>query len=175
MECKTLYIIIEGPDDEKYFKWLLGKLQSKFNIRTYTYAKKKNTLVKSLINSIKSMDDADYILFADTDSKDRNKKKKEIQNKYNNCDPDKLFLVEREIESWFLAGISKKDSEILKIKNYSKTDSISKEDFYRIFNSTYEHKIDIFNRIFSIYNIDVAKQKNATFKLFIENCIYLNR
>ena len=56
-------------------------------------------------------------------------KKKKTQEKHPNIDKDKIIVVIKEIESWYLAGLDNKACKQLKIKNFANTDNITKEKF----------------------------------------------
>lgn len=56
-------------------------------------------------------------------------KKQKMQNKLRNIDTDKIIVVIKEIESWYLAGLDKKSGKSLGIKNKipDTTDTIIKK------------------------------------------------
>jgi len=106
---KRLYIFVEGNDDERFFnKVLVPKFKEKYDyVKLIKYARWKKESVNNYIKSIKAMG-ADYIFVADiNNSPCITAKKERIQSIYKKIDNDKIIVVIKEIESWYLAGYRK--------------------------------------------------------------------
>ena len=166
-----LYVFVEGPDDENF-------INRYFNLNGYDsdsyrlipYAQKNQKYVNGFIKSINSMPDSEYILLADADKKGVSERKQLINDKYCCLSSDRIFVVQNEIESWYLAGLSEESSRELKLKCYQCTDSITKEEFNNYIGKN--SRIIVLSRILDAYCIAVATQKNTTFKEFHESRIY---
>ena len=176
MGYKTLYIFVEGNDDEKFFqKILLPKLREKSDdIKVIKYARKpkKFEYIVKFVKSIQSMG-ADYIYVTDiNNSPCVTAKKKETQNNLRNIDGDKTIVVIKEIESWYLAGLSDTECERFQMHTVSVTDTITKEQFNSLIPKKFNSRIDFMSEILKKFSIEIAKHKNKSFGYFIEkyNC-----
>lgn len=163
-----LYAFIEGPDDERFFNWLFKSKGLEYI--PILYAKKKQKDVNNYIKSINSMPNSEYILIADADSKDVDEKKRRVNEKYCRSSIDNIYIVQNEIESWFLAGLNVVQSQNFKVKHLANTDEITKEDFIGLFKG--ESKVEVMQRILEIYDVETAIEKNTTFKLFLESRVF---
>lgn len=176
MSCKILYVFVEGNDDEKFFqKIFLSKLRKKNDdVKIIQYAQKprKFEYIGKFVKSIQSMG-ADYIYTTDIDnSQCVTAKKQEAQNNLRNVECDKIIVVIKEIESWYLAGLSDTECRSFQMRTFSVTDDITKEQFDRLRSNKFASRIDFMSEILKKYSIKIAKQKNKSFRYYIEkyNC-----
>ncbi len=160
-----LYVFIEGNDDERFITWYFDKLC--IEIKPIKYAGKTSQYVNKFINSINAMPDSDYVFLVDSDTKPLEERKKDTISKYNMCSIEKVYVVETEIESWYLAGLDDCSSRKLNIKSINNTDNITKEKFYSLFKNFC--KVSTLLLILKFYDISVAKSKNTTFNIFDES------
>lgn len=94
------------------------------------------------------------------------KKKMIIGSKtVKNIDKTKIVIVKTEIESWYLAGLSRHSAESLCIQHFLNTENVTKEDFDRI-RKKYTSRIDCMVDILDKFSIDVAKTQNESFRYF---------
>ena len=167
---KILFIFVEGDDDERFFnEVLVPKFKEKYDdVKPIKYARWKKESVYKFIKSIKEMG-ADYIYLTDIDdSPCITVKKEEIQNKYKNINNDKVIVVVKEIESWYLAGLDNKACKQLKIKNFANTDNVTKEKFNALIPKKFTPRKNFMSEILKYFSIEIAKQKNKSFKYFVE-------
>ncbi len=174
MGYRRLFIWVEGKDDERFFKKIMEpKLQKKYDfVETRCYAAMKKEKIDKFLKSIKAMG-ADYIYVTDiNNSPCVTAKKQKTKNKLRNIDEDKIIVVIKEIESWYLAGLSDIESEKFKISIYSTTDTITKEQFNSLIPKKFDSRIDFMLEILEFFSIEIAKQKNRSFRYCIEkyNC-----
>jgi len=166
-----LYIFVEGDRDEDFFERIVKpRLVDRYNkIIIIKYAQKRIEYINSYIRSILSMN-ADYIFIADIDNSPcKTAKKEELRRRFRNLEQNKIIIVVKEIESWYLAGLDEKACGELRIRCFDNTDSITKEDFRHIYsNSIHSGRsiIDFYLDIIKNYDIDIAKRKNRTFRYF---------
>jgi len=174
MNYKKLYFFVEGNDDERFFEKIVEpKFKGKYYTEIRKYAQTKNTNVDNILKSIKAIG-AEYIFIADIDSAPCVKsKKQEIRNKFRNVDIDRIIVVIKEIEGWYLAGLDTTNSKELKISSVKTTDNITKEQFNNLIPEKSDSRINFMLEILKRYSIETAKQKNKSFKYFIEkyNCV----
>lgn len=178
MGYRRLFIWVEGEDDERFFQHILKpKLQKKYDfVETRRYVTMKKDKIDNFLKSIKAMG-ADYIYVMDiNNSPCVSAKKQEAQNKLKNIEDDKIIVVIKEIESWYLAGISDIEWKRLKIHTVndivSNTNSITKEQFYSLIPQKFDSRIDFMLEVLKIFSIEIAKQKNESFKYYVEKYIY---
>ena len=170
MPYKLLFIWVEGDDDKRFFdKILLLKFQEKYDtVKVIKYAEMKRGKVDNFIKSIKAMG-ADYIYLTDiNDSPCITAKKKEIQSKYKNIDNDKMIVVVKEIEGWYLAGLDNKVCKQFKIDSFANTDNVTKEKFNALIPKKFTSRVDFISEILKNFSIEIAKQKNTSFQYFVE-------
>ena len=167
---KLLFIWVEGDDDERFFnKVLVPKFLRKYSgVKIIKYATMKREKVDNFIKSIKAMG-ADYIYLTDiNNSPCVTAKKEEMQKKHPNIDKNKIIVVIKEIESWYLAGLDNKVCRQLKINNFADTDNVTKEKFNALIPKKFTSRIDFMSEILKKFSIEIAKQKNNSFQYFVE-------
>ncbi len=165
-----LYIFVEGEHDKVFFEKLFDEhleIKSKYQIKFISYANEKKEKVQNYYKSIIKMK-AIPLFFADLDkSPCPTQKKEKIKNTYGII--DKVFIVIKEIESWFLAGLSKDDSEKLKISYTKDTNSITKENFRKLANiPRTQTELNLKIEIMKHFDVKMAIERNKSFKYFYE-------
>ena len=174
MSYKRLFVWVEGDDDARFFEKIIEpKLRKKYNfVETRRYAVLKKEKMDNFLKSIKAMN-ADYIYVTDiNDSPCVTTKKQEVQNKLRNIDEERIIVVIKEIESWYLAVLGDAEAEKFKIRTFSETDTITKEQFNGLIPKTFDSRIDFLLEILKIFSIEIAKQKNRSFRYCIEKYNY---
>ncbi|MEM0202962.1 MAG: hypothetical protein QXO16_00290 [Archaeoglobaceae archaeon] len=169
-----LYILVEGDDDERFFdKIIKPLLREKYYVKIVKYAewKMKKEKIENFIRSCQSMK-ADYIYVTDLNASPCvTVKKEEIMRKLEDIEESKIIVVKREIESWYLAGLKDSDRRKLGIKrSLSSTENVTKEQFNTLLRDPAE-RINVMIEILKRFSIDTAKQKNSSFKYFMEKKI----
>lgn len=171
MNYSLLFILIEGDDDERFFQRIIKpKLEEKYNtVKLWKYAEKRNEKIDNFLKSIMSMK-ADYIFIGDINKEPciTSKKQKIQKNKIKNIDNDRITVIIKEIESWYLAGLSIINSKKLGIPFFDTTDSIDKEKFNDLIPKKFDSRIDFMLEILKYFSIEMAKQKNKSFSYFFE-------
>ena len=173
MGYKRLFIWVEGEDDVRFFnkiiKPLLEKKYSLVEVRSYARMAIKK--MNGFLRSIKAMN-AEYIYVTDiNDAPCITAKKQQIQSQLKNITKERIVVVRKEIESWYLAGIGDAHSEKLKIRSFRNTDSVSKEYFDNLLPRGFDSKIDFMLEILKYFSIKTARQKNKSFRYFIDNYV----
>ena len=173
MGYKRLFIWVEGEDDVRFFNKVIKPiLDKKYNwVEVIAYARMAKKEIDGFLRSIKAMK-AEYIYVTDiNDAPCITAKKQQIQSQLKNIAKDKIIVVKKEIESWYLAGVGDVESEKLKIRNFRNTDSISKECFDNLIPKGFDSKIDFMLEILKCFSIKIARQKNKSFRYFTNNYI----
>ena len=174
MDYKTFYISVEGDDDKRFFEKIVTPLfQGKYDlVFVWKYAQVKKEKVRSFLKSIKGMS-ADYIYVSDINNEPCiTAKKQDIQNKYEEINKDRIIVVIREIESWYLSGLDDRSLKSLGIHYPNTTDNVTKEQFNRLIPKKFDSRIDFMQEILKCFHIETGKQKNTSFRYFLEkyNC-----
>lgn len=178
-DMRRLFVFVEGHDDEMFIKQILLKYfpQNHMALIPIRYQSKPNIKIIKHIKQINLSNNLDYIFLSDLDSHSysnicdrKNKRIREFHHeKYDDLDPEKIFIVVEEIESWFIAGI---DSSIDQFKHFCmpfNTDSLTKEDFEKLIGEySIEDKITFLIEICKHYNIELASKRNSSLNYFLE-------
>lgn len=111
--------------------------------------------------------DHDFILFGDIDQ-ERNVKAKKAVLKSRFCvlSNDRIVVIIQEIESWYLAGLDDKAQKHLSLRSYRNTNHITKEIFNRMIPRSYTSRIAFMADILDLFSIDMALEKNRSFRYF---------
>ena len=175
---KRLFIWVEGLDDEQFVrKILIPQLQEKYNeIRIIEYATKKLEWRKNFLKNIGKMK-ADYIFLADLNSSPCiTARKNKIREEIKGIDENKIIIVEKEIESWYLAGLSEESFKQLGIggfyQKFPKTNNLTKEDFDgKILQaSNFSLSIDFMGEIIKYFQLEIVEidKRNDSLEYFIQ-------
>lgn len=174
MSSKRLFLLVEGNDDERFFsKVIVPKFKGIYEwVEVWKYSQQGKKRVKNFLRSIEAMR-ADYIYFGDIDqSPCITAKKEKALEACRSLKSDKIIIVIKEIESWYLAGLDKRSTTQLGISfNFPATDDITKEKFNEIIPKKFTSRIDFMSEIVKHFSIDAAKQKSKSFKYFYEKHI----
>lgn len=173
MAYQRLVIFVEGNDDERFFSRVLTPMyeQNYDYVQCWEYSQKTKNKVESFLESIKEMN-ADYIFVADMDeSPCVTARKAQITSMYKNLTADRILIVCREIESWYLAGLNDDGCQQLGISaDFKNTDDIFKEKFNDIMPSKFtSRRIDFMLEIMTIFDQETAQAQNSSFRYCIQN------
>jgi hypothetical protein len=169
MAYKRLFIWVEGPDDLRFFEEVIKpKFKMKYDlveIRSYANLKKEKFL--NFLKSIRSMG-GEYLYVRDiNDAPCVSFKKQQIFDKLH-IDNEKVIIVIKEIESWYLAGLNEANAKKLKIKMIDKTDDITKEKFNSLMPIRFTSRIDFMAELLKDYSMEIAFKKNKSLLYFIK-------
>lgn len=173
MAYKRLFILVEGLNDKRFFdKIIKPNLKKKYDsVKVIQYANLKKEKLKGFLKSIAAMK-ADYLYVRDINNTPCvTEKKQKIQNKFRNIDKARIIVVIKEIESWYLAGLNDKNSKKCRIHFLKNTEEISKEQFKELIPKKFNSEIDFRLEILKFFSIETAKQKNKSFKYFVNKML----
>jgi len=112
---------------------------------------------------------ANFICLADiNDSPCVTAKKQTLQqHKIGNVGDDRIIVLKKEIESWYLAGLGDTCCGKLGIPSCDATDSIDKEQFETLISrSGHTPKMNCMSEILKNFDMMTATQKNQSFNYF---------
>ena len=162
---------MEGPDDERFFDRLIRPIYEHIYdyVQHWEYSQQKLEKVNGFLNSINPIPHADYIFVADMDdSPCITAKKERITSQFKKLSEDRILVVCREIESWYLAGLNDDSRRQIKIRRrFNKTDRISKEQFDSMMPEGFDSKIDFMQEIMKLFDRETASTKNTSFEYFM--------
>lgn len=179
LSSTNIFVFIEGNDDELFLKEILAPLFKRKHIIPWQYSSKKKKKVIDFIKSIKAMG-ATYIFITDFDERDCLKTRiTEIFDVFPNLDEEQIVIVKNEIESWYISGINNEigveitcPKRLRKISIPDDTEKITKEDFIKLMPVSFRgSKIDFMQEIIKYYNKILAKNRNNSFKCFIDDFV----
>lgn len=162
-----IYILVEGIDDKRFVESVLKPTLSKHysNILVWEYAKKKDLVIENFLKSITSMG-ADCLFLADADNSSAETVKANYLSKFSYLQSDRLCVVLREIEAWYLSGIDEDNTQIKLTKKIpDDTSHITKEMFASYFMrlTCTQAKIESLHD----YNFALAAKRNSSFDSLI--------
>jgi hypothetical protein len=175
MASRTLYVLLEGNDDERFFRTLLKpQLERRYHrVKFWKYAREKRKHTLKFVRSLRRME-ADFLFVRDIDTAPSVRaKKQEITASYENSIPDQaMVIVVMEIESWYMAG---PDLEYLSQRGIrlgdGGTDNLTKEAFNRLIPPRMS-RIEFLNEILDHFTIDCGVTRNRSFRYFVEHWIW---
>lgn len=167
-----LFILVEGNDDERFFERIIKPEFQKIydHVQFYQYACQPPKRTENFIKSVDAMN-ADYIIAADINHSPCVTQKKEtlISKKIRNVEKDKIIVVVKEIESWYMAGLEEESKEALGFKRgESSTDDLSKEHFNRLMPKKYISRIEFMQEILKYFKKKTAVKNNTSFAYFFK-------
>lgn len=172
LENRTLYIWVEGPDDERFFERIIRPLFSDTyqQVIIRKYAQMRHERIMNFLKSIDSMG-AEYLFFTDLNTAPCITARKEKINHTLRVDIARLIIVVKEIESWYLAGLSDTAASMLHLKSLLETNTLTKEQFNARIPDRSESRIDLLIEILKSFDISVARTKNQSFDYFYHKFI----
>ena len=169
---QRLFILVEGDDDERFFERLIKPMYEQIcdYVSFWKYSRQKLEKVNGFLNGINSIPHADYIFVADMDdSPCVTDRKERITSQFKKLSEDRILVICREIESWYLAGLNDDSRRQIKIRRrFNKTDSISKEQFDRMMPNKFVSRIDFMQEIMKLFDRETALTKNTSFEYFMQ-------
>ena len=173
---RRLFIFIEGSDDARFFDRVVKPIfeQEYDHVQIWEYVQRPTRKARLFIGGVKAMSgehiSADYIFVTDIDRSPCVTHRKQVkQNEISNIDKERIVVVIKEIEGWYLAGLDDVCSKKCGIRPCNATDTIIKEQFDSMTPKKFQlSRIDFLQEILKFYQVEVAKRKNKSFKYFLQ-------
>jgi len=169
MAYNQLWALLEGNDDERFFKKIKPNLEKKYDfVRTWQYQQKTDSRIKNFLKSLKAMNSSYFFVRDINRSPCVTAKKNSMKSRYaKTIDIDNVIVVVKEIESWYLAGLDEESCTELGIRPFERTDTITKEQFDALIPKKFDSRIDFMVEVLKRYSVETAKQKNKSFGYFM--------
>ena len=130
----VIYIFLEGGDDARFFDKVIKKelLKKHSKVQTIKYAQITRPALEKFVEMLDKSNTA-YIFFSDMDSATcYTKKKNFIRSKaVKSVNAARIIIVKTEIESWYLAGLSRNGADSLNIQHFPNTEKITKKNLIK--------------------------------------------
>ena len=167
MQSNGLWVLVEGPDDDRFFQNVIRPRINGYEwITSYQYAVKSKKQVCAFIRNLDPMN-ADYLIFADIDLFPCiTERKNQLCTAYTEVSLERIIVVCKEIESWYLAGIDEQSRQLWRIPVFNTTDKISKEQFRDVIPKKFSSRIDFMQEVMKVYSVDTACRHNDSFAYF---------
>ena len=162
-----LWLLVEGDDDKRFAESVLApEFEREYAVvRIWKYSQVAIRKRVEFLRNIHRMN-ADYILFCDIDEHPRADSKKEwVKSQLPALSDDRIAVVVKEIESWYLAGLSQSDCQDLKLGDVNRPDEVVKESFDDLIGGKINHTammVEILKR----YDISQARRRSPSFGYF---------
>jgi hypothetical protein len=163
-----LFIFVEGVDDETFFREIFKpRLEFRYSyIKLVQYAGWPNKKVGDMLASINAMK-GQYFFICDMDRCECvTQKKAIIGQKYGTVKAENAYVVVREIESWYSAGVDDVAAKRLGCSIPGTTEDMDKEQFNQSIPPRFTSRIDYMLEMLKCFSVDSAKRKNSSFRYF---------
>ena len=173
MAYRILFIFLEGDDDERFFDRVIKPTYEQIydHVQLWKYAQAKKQKVNDFLQSINAMKKAEYLFVSDMDESPCVTDKKERRaSEFEKLSEDRILIVCREIESWYLAGLNDEGCRQIGIPPSYNTDRISKEQFDDIVPKKFVSRIDFMQEIMKVFDQNTALTRNTSFGYFMRKC-----
>jgi hypothetical protein len=170
MAYEALYLFVEGDDDERFARTVIGpRLSKRYDwIGTFQYAQERPAKVRSYLRSIKAMG-AEYFLLADINSCPCFPERKQmLLNKFRELEGARVIIVVKEIESWYLAGVPTYSPWGVNVP--ADTTNLTKEQFDAAMPKPFDSRIAYMVEILKLFDVDGARARNSSFQYFARRC-----
>ena len=166
-EYRTLFLLVEGSDDARFCREVLIPIFRRTfdDVRTWEYSRKKPSKTVNFIRNIGYMN-ADYILFGDMDRRPCvTSTKEDLATQFPVMSWDRVVVIRRMIEAWYLAGISEASHRNLALDRVRDIEEITKDQFNDLVGGSDEHSNSMIE-ILKYYDVEVARQRSPSFRYF---------
>ena len=183
MTYRTLYILVEGGDDARFFERVVRPMfENEFgHVQLWQYSQQEKEKVNTFLDSIRAMQAAgiaDLIIVADLDeSPCVTDRKERILSGFRSLSAGqspgqpsgpyastRILIVCREIDSWYLAGLNDEECNRMGLPaTLDNTDYISKEQFLRLMPDRFDSKAEFMLEILQVFDHETARSKNTSF------------
>ena len=176
MAYRILFIFLEGDDDERFFDRVIKPMYEQIydHVQLWKYAQETKQRVNDFlqrINNMKKDMQAEYLFVSDMDESPCVTDKKERRaSEFEKLSEDRILIVCREIESWYLAGLNDEGCRQIGIPPSYNTDSMSKEHFDGIVPPKFVSRIDFMQEIMKVFDRETALTRNTSFGYFMQKC-----
>ena len=165
----TVHVLLEGDDDERFFHAVLRPQLAKTHgaIKTYQYAQRSKKEIEKYVHNLHATNQP-YVVLADFDPKSvcYSGRKDILRGRVHPARLVNMAIVKTEIESWYLAGMGRRECESLQIPYHPNTEPISKNEFEQMrrrSGSGAMPRSEFMKRMLDAFDAKRAKRQNTSF------------
>lgn len=171
MTEKTLYVLLEGPDDERFFDRVVAPLFATrgYETKVWKYACEKRLRTMNLIRVLRKAG-FPYVFVRDIDSTPyaRRRVQETLDSFGHAMEAEMIVIVIAEIESWYLAGVRSEEAITLGIPPLAaRTERITKEAFNALIPRGVS-RIEFMEAALDGFDVGLAKRRNRSFQYFMD-------
>ena len=166
-EYRSLFLLVEGRDDARFCREVLIPIfrRTFHDVRTWEYSRKKPSKTIDFIRNIGYMN-ANYILFGDMDRHPCvTSTKEDITAQFPVLSWNRVVVIRRMIEAWYLAGLSEASHRDLALDRVRNIEEITKDQFNNLVGGSDEHSNSMIE-ILKYYDVEVARRRSRSFRYF---------
>jgi hypothetical protein len=93
-------------------------------------------------------------------------RKEKVKERYPELEDQEVIVVSREIESWYLAGLTADGATALKVAPPASTDGLTKDDLDRLRPPPFDSELDFLLELLKYFDGMVACKRNRSFAYF---------
>jgi hypothetical protein len=165
---KRLVVWVEGDRDRRFFETIVkARLTAAFDfVLIREYGQRKRVDISSLLDAM-SHQGFDRIFVTDLNSAPcATIRKQKVKEHYPSLKDREIIVVSKEIEGWYLAGLTADGEAALKIKCPASTDNLTKEDLDLLSPSRFDSDLDFLLELLKFFDVTIASKRNRSFKYF---------
>lgn len=166
----TLWVFVEGPSDEQFFTSKIKPvLENQYQVVIVYSCRHKKDL--KLDNHLKAIDatKSDYLFVTDYDEGPCVSGKKTYwMSRIPSLSPGRIVVVKREIESWYVSGLSDAERRRMRLTAIPPTtESFRKEDFEALAEGRYASPVELMQVLLDRFDMSEARNRNQSFDHFV--------
>lgn len=165
---KRLVVWVEGDRDKRFFETVVKPILAPAfgQVLVREYKQTRPTLIKKLLSSM-SHEGFDHIFVTDMNSAPcATIRKQKVKERYPSLRDREIIVVSKEIESWYLAGLTSEGETTLRVKCPALTNNLAKEDLDRLRPSRFDSDLDFLLELLKFFDGTVACKRNRSFDYF---------
>jgi len=165
---RRLVVWVEGKQDRRFFDAVAKPRLSMIydNLLIKEYREQQRHSINSTLRSM-SHQGFDRLFVADLNAVPCiTGRKNKLKEHFPELQDAEIIVVSREIESWYLAGLTTEAASTLKVKCPASTDQFTKEDCDRIRPSRFDAQLDFLVELLQNFDLETACGRNKSFAYF---------
>ncbi|MGA3238012.1 MAG: hypothetical protein ABSG03_17110 [Bryobacteraceae bacterium] len=163
-----LAVWVEGDRDRRFIEAVIKpRLESTYaQVLVKEYRQRKTVDINRWLRAM-AHEGFGHLFIADIDSAPCvTIRKEKVMERYPEIEDQEIGVVSREIESWYLAGITANGASALNISPPSSTDNLTKQDLDRLTPPQLDSQLDFLLEPLKYFDATTACKRNKSFAHF---------
>jgi hypothetical protein len=160
-----LVVWVEGDRDRRFIEAAIKpRLELAHGlVLVKEYRQQKTAFINRLLRAM-AHEGFDHLFIADIDSAPCvTSRKEKVRERYPDVEDQEIVVVSKEIESWYLAGITAEGATTLNVSPPSSTDDLTKQDLDRLRPAKFDSQLDFLLEILKHFDETTACRRNKSF------------